>query len=138
VAVGGGGLIGGIAAWYAGRVPLISVEPEAAPTLAHAVAAGAPVDAPAGGVAADSLAPKRVGSFMFPIAQRHVSRNVLVTDDAIRESQRVLWKALRIVAEPGGAAAMAALLSRRFEVQRGQTIGVLLCGANTSVVSFPP
>jgi threonine dehydratase len=137
VAVGGGGLIGGIAAWYAGRVPLISVEPEEAPTLAHAVAAGTPVDAPAGGVAADSLAPRRVGSFMFPIAQRHVSRNVLVTDDAIRESQRALWKTLRIVAEPGGAAAMAALISRRFEVKRGQTIGVLLCGANTSAVSFP-
>jgi threonine dehydratase len=75
---------------------------------------------------------------MFPIAQRHVRESVLVTDDAIRESQRALWKTLRIVAEPGGAAAMAALLSRRFEVQRGQTIGVLLCGANTSVVSFPP
>jgi len=136
VAVGGGGLIGGIASWYAGRIPVIGVEPEAAPTLARALAAGEPVDAPAGGVAADSLAPRRVGSLMFPIAKRHVAESVLVTDDAIRDAQRVLWKALRIVAEPGGAAAMAALLSGRWKAKPGQTIGVLLCGANTTAVSF--
>ena len=136
VAVGGGGLIGGIASWFAGRIPVIGVEPEAAPTLARALAAGEPVDAPAGGVAADSLAPRRVGSLMFPIAQRHVA-SVLVTDDAIRESQRAIWKTLRIVAEPGGAAAMAALLSGRWKAKPGQTIGVLLCGANTTAVSFP-
>jgi threonine dehydratase len=136
VAVGGGGLIGGIAAWYSGRVPVVGVEPEAAPTLARALAAGEPVDAPAGGVAADSLAPRRVGSLMFPIAQRHVRESVLVTDDAIRESQRALWKTLRIVAEPGGAAALAALLSGRWSAPAGSTIGVLLCGANTTAVSF--
>ena len=136
VAVGGGGLIGGIAAWYGGRVPVIGVEPEAAPTLTRALAAGEPVDSPAGGVAADSLAPKRVGRLMFPIAQRHVAASVLVTNEAIRDAQRVLWKTLRIVAEPGGAAAMAALLSRRFEARAGQTVGVLLCGANTTAVTF--
>ena len=135
VAVGGGGLIGGIAGWYAGRVPVIGVEPEAAPTLTRALEAGQPVDAPAGGVAADSLAPKRVGSLMFPVAQKHV-RTVLVADDAIRESQRALWKALRVVAEPGGAAAMAALLSGRWKPQRGARVGVVLCGANTTAVSF--
>jgi threonine dehydratase len=102
------------------------------------MAAGEPVDAPAGGVAADSLAPRQVGKLMFPIAQRYVRDTVLVTDDAIRDSQRALWKVLRIVAEPGGAAAMAALLSRRFGVRKGQTIGVLLCGANTTAVSFQP
>jgi len=136
VAVGGGGLIGGIAAWYAGRVPVIGVEPEAAPTLTHALKAGAPVDAPAGGVAADSLAPKRVGTLMFPIAQRYIERTVLVTDDAIRDAQRALWKTLRIVAEPGGAAAIAALISGAYVPKAGQTIGVLLCGANTTAVEF--
>ena len=136
VAVGGGGLIGGMAAWYAGRLPLIGVEPEAAPTLTRALEAGAPVDAPAGGIAADSLAPKRVGALMFPIAQRYVERTVLVTDDAIREAQRALWKTLRIVAEPGGAAALAALMSRAWTPQPGQSVGVLLCGANTTAVEF--
>ncbi len=135
VAVGGGGLIGGIAAWYAGRVPVIGVEPEEAPTLARALAAGEPVDAPAGGVAADSLAPRRVGSLMFPIAQRYV-QSVLVTDDAIRDAQRALWKTLRIVAEPGGSAALAALISGRWRAPAGSTVGVLLCGANTTAVSF--
>ncbi|MCI0352737.1 MAG: serine/threonine dehydratase, partial [Acidobacteriales bacterium] len=83
VAVGGGGLIGGIAAWHAGAVKIIGVEPEAAPTLACALRAGRPVDAPAGGVAADSLAPKRVGEIMFPIAQQHVAEVLLVSDNAI-------------------------------------------------------
>ena len=136
VAVGGGGLIGGIAAWYAGRVPVIGVEPEEAPTLTRALAAGEPVDSPAGGVAADSLAPKRVGTMMFPIAQQHVARTVLVTDDAIRDAQRALWKTLRIVAEPGGAAALASLTSGAWKPQPGQTVGVLLCGANTTAVDF--
>jgi len=136
VAVGGGGLIGGIAAWFAGRTPIVAVEPEEAPTLARALAAGEPVDAPAGGVAADSLAPRRVGTLMYPFARRYVAESVLVTDDAIRDSQRVLWKALRIVVEPGGAAATAALISGRWKAQAGQTIGVLLCGANTTAVSF--
>jgi threonine dehydratase len=134
VAVGGGGLVGGIAAWYAGRVAVIGVEPEEAPTLTHALAAGEPVDAPAGGVAADSLAPRRVGSLMFPIAQRHMAGTVLVGDEAIREAQRLLWKVLRIVVEPGGAAALAALTSGALEPKAGETVGVLLCGANTSAV----
>jgi threonine dehydratase len=136
VAVGGGGLIGGIAAWYAGRVPIVGVEPEAAPTLTFALREGRPVDSPAGGIAADSLAPKQVGGLMFPIAQRHLAGTVLVDDDAIRDAQRALWKTLRIVAEPGGATAMAALLSRRHAVKPGGTIGVVLCGANTTAVKF--
>ena len=136
VAVGGGGLVGGIAAWYRGRVPVIGVEPAAAPTLTRALAAGEPVDSPAGGIAADSLAPKRVGALMFPIAQRHVAATVLVEDDAIRGAQRALWKTLRIVAEPGGAAALAALLSGAWKAHPGQAIGVVLCGANTTAVEF--
>ncbi len=136
VAVGGGGLIAGIAAWYGGTIPLIGVEPEAAPTLTRALEAGHPVDAPAGGIAADSLAPRRVGELVFPIAQRHVTRTALVTDDAIRDAQRILWKTLRIVAEPGGAAALAALTSGAWKAKPGETIGVLLCGANTTAVDF--
>ncbi|MGE5095809.1 MAG: threonine/serine dehydratase [Betaproteobacteria bacterium] len=136
VAVGGGGLAGGIAAWYAGRIPVIGVEPEQAPTLTRALAAGEPVDSPAGGIAADSLAPRRVGSLMFPIAQRFMAGTVLVTDEAIREAQRLLWKTLRIVAEPGGAAALAALTSGAWKPTRRGTVGVLLCGANTNAVEF--
>ena len=109
VAVGGGGLIGGIAAWYESGVRVVGVEPETAPTLSRALAAGEPVDAPAGGIAADSLAPRRVGALPFAVAQRHVERVVLVPDEAIRLAQLLLWETCRIVAEPGGAAALAAL-----------------------------
>ena len=130
VAVGGGGLIGGIAAWYAGRIKMIGVEPEAAPTLTSALAAGHPVDAEAGGIAADSLAPKRAGELMFPIAQAFVERVVLVTDAAILEAQAALWERLRVAAEPGGAAAFAALLSRRYQPAMGERVGVLVCGGN--------
>ena len=136
VAVGGGGLIGGIAAWFRGRIKLVSVEPEAAPTLAKAMAAGRPVDAEAGGVAADSLAPRRVGELMFPLAQSFVSETILVADDAIRDAQQALWQNLRIAAEPGGAAAFAALLSRRYLPTPGERVGVLVCGGNTSAVNF--
>ena len=136
VPVGGGGLIGGIAAWYAGRLKVIGVEPEASPTLERALAAGRPVDAEAGGIAADSLAPRRVGELMFPIAQRHVAGVVLVTDDAIRQAQKALWSTLRIVAEPGGAAAFAALLSGRYRPQAGERVGVLISGGNTTAVDF--
>jgi threonine dehydratase len=133
VAVGGGGLLGGIAAWYAGRIRLIGVEPDEAPTLTAALAAGRPVDARAGGIAADSLAPKRVGELMFPIAQRHVDRVVLVSDDEIQAAQRMLWDRLRIVTEPGGAAAFAALLSARYQPSPSERVGVLLCGGNITV-----
>jgi threonine dehydratase len=136
VAVGGGGLIGGIAAWYGDRIRLIAVEPELSPTLHMALAAGAPVDAPAGGIAADSLAPKRVGAKMFPFARDYVERSILVTDDEIRTAQLSLWEQLRIVAEPGGSAALAAVLSGKYRPQPDERIGVLLCGANTTAVQF--
>jgi threonine dehydratase len=136
VAVGGGGLVGGMAAWYAGRAKVIGVEPEAAPTLTDALKAGRPVDSPAGGIAADSLAPKRVGELMFPIAERHVDRVLLVSDPEIQQAQEALWKVLRIVVEPGGAAAFAALLARRYEPRSGERVGVLLCGGNTTAVDF--
>jgi threonine dehydratase len=136
VAVGGGGLIGGIAAWFAGRVKVVAVEPEGAPTLNAALAAGRPVDAEAGSVAADSLAPRQVGRLMFPIAQAHVARSVLVSDEDILKAQAALWDAARIVAEPGGAAAFAALLSGRYAPRPGERVGVVVCGANTTAVKF--
>lgn len=136
VAVGGGGLLGGIAAWYAGRIKIVGVEPEAAPTLTRALAAGHPVDAEAGGIAADSLAPKRVGGLMFPLAQSYVDRVLLVSDDAIQSAQETLWNVLRVAAEPGGAAALAALLTGRYQAKPGEHVGVLVCGGNTSAVDF--
>lgn len=187
VAVGGGGLIGGIAAWYgpalessgrgaraagggdrdasyggaeaghahagksaarrgprgeagaeagagAGgdrRVRIVGVEPERAPTLARALEAGAPVDVEVGGIAADSLGARRVGALAFALARRYVERVVLVPDGAIREAQRALWEAARVVAEPGGAAALAALLSGAYRPAPGERVGVLVCGGNT-------
>ena len=136
VAVGGGGLIGGIAAWFRGKVKIVAVEPERAPTLHRALAAGEPVDAPAEGIAADLLAPKRVGKLMFPIAAAFVERSVLVTDDDIRTAQLALWDKVRIVAEPGGAAAFAALLSGRYSPGPDERVAVLVCGANTTAVKF--
>lgn len=139
VAVGGGGLIAGISAWYAGTVKVIGVEPENAPTLTAALAAGRPVDAPASmtGIAADSLAPSRVGELVFPLAQRFVDHVVLVTDDEIRTAQETLWREVQVVAEPGGATAFAALLSGRYVPAAGERVGVLICGANTTAVNFP-
>jgi threonine dehydratase len=136
VAVGGGGLIGGVAAWYCSRIEIVGVEPEAAPTLTRALKAGRPVDAEAGGIAADSLAPKRVGELMFPIARAHVKNVLLVSDEAIRDAQKVLWNVLRVVAEPGGAAAFAALLSRRYQPYPGEHVGVVICGGNSTAVDF--
>jgi threonine dehydratase len=136
VAVGGGGLIGGIASWYAGRIKIVAVESDGAPTLHRAFAAGEPVDAEAGGIAADSLAPKRVGGLMFPIAQKYVQPPVLVSDDDIRAAQKALWNGLRIVAEPGGVAAFAAILSGRYVPAPDERVTVLVCGANTTAVDF--
>ena len=138
VAVGGGGLIGGVASWYENRVKMIAVEPFAAPTLERALSAGRPVDAPAGGIAADSLAPRQVGQQMFPIAQKYVREVVLVTDEEILEAQRKLWESVRVMAEPGGAAAFAALLTRRYKPEPGERVGVIVCGGNTDKVNLNP
>ncbi|QKC88510.1 threonine/serine dehydratase [Mesorhizobium sp. NZP2234] len=136
VAVGGGGLIGGIAAWYAGRIRIVAVEPEGAPTLHRAFEAGHPVDAPAEGIAADSLAPKRVGEMMFPIAEAFVERSILVSDDDIIAAQKALWNRVRIISEPGGAAAFAAVVSGRYAPAPGERVAVLVCGANANPANF--
>ena len=136
VAVGGGGLIGGIAAWYRSKVKIVGVEPHGAPTLTAARKAGRPVDAETGSIAADSLAPRRVGELMFPIAQAHVHDVVLVSDAGIRSAQEALWSSLRVVAEPGGAAALAALLEGGYRPARDERMGVLISGGNTTAVNF--
>jgi threonine dehydratase len=134
VAVGGGGLIGGVAAWFGDQhMRVIGVEPVAAATLTAALKAGRPVDAPAGGVAADSLAPRRVGELMFPIAQKHVDRVLLVEDQDIIRAQAVLWDTFRLAVEPGGAAAFAALLAGRYTPEPDEHVAVILCGANTQL-----
>lgn len=136
VAVGGGGLIGGIAAWHrASGVTLVAVEPEGCPCLHDALAAGRPVPADVGGIAADSLGARQAGGLMFPIAaELHAAGRlspVLVKDESIRAAQRALWENARLVAEPGGATALAALLSGAWVPPPGAKIGVLVCGANT-------
>jgi len=137
IAVGGGGLIGGVAAWYQDRVRIISVEPERAPSLQKALGAGHPVDVETGGVASDSLGARRVGELMFPIAQKFVSESLLVSDEQILEAQRALWQQLRLIAEPGGATAFAALLSGVYKPRPGERVGVVLCGSNADLEKFP-
>jgi threonine dehydratase len=136
IAVGGGGLIAGLASWYSGRARLIGVEPEAIPTLHAALAAGAPVDVAVGGIAADSLGARRIGDAVFPITSAHVDEVILVPDEAIRAAQIALWETLRIAVEPGGAAAFAALQCGRFKPRKGERVGIILCGANTGAVDF--
>ncbi|HET6843246.1 MAG TPA: threonine/serine dehydratase [Candidatus Angelobacter sp.] len=139
IAVGGGGLIGGVAAWYGQRkkIRIIGVEPETAPTLAKALEAKRPVEIkPGKGIASDSLASRRAGEQMFPIAQKYVNRVILVTDESIWQAQEALWAVLRVAAEPGGVAAFAALLSRQYVPEPGERVGVVICGGNTTAVNF--
>jgi threonine dehydratase len=131
VATGGGGLIGGVAAWYAGSAAVISVEPETCPTLHTALRTGEPVDVAVSGLAADSLGARRCGSLMFGVAQHYVTESVLVADEAILTAQRMLWDRFRLIAEPGGATAAAALLSGAWVPPAGARVGVVVCGANT-------
>lgn len=136
VSVGGGGLIGGIAAYYGGAVKIVGVEPEQAPTFERAVAASKPVDVDVAGLAADSLGARRLGALAFPILTQFGVEALLVTDAEIAAAQEALWDVLRVVVEPGGAAAFAALLSGRYQPRAGERVAVLLCGANTDAVHF--
>lgn len=130
MAAGGGGFIGGAAAWWEGSVELVSVEPEGAPTVSAALQAGRPVAVEVSSLAADSLGSKTVGHYPFEAISRGVTQSVLVSDDAIREAQRYLWDETRLIAEPGGAAALAGLLGGAFEPQRPGEVVVVVCGAN--------
>ena len=136
IAVGGGGLIGGVAGYLADRAKVIAVEPENSCALHTALKNGKPVDVAVSGLAADSLGARRVGDLMFPVAKDHVDNAVLVNDGAIAQAQRQLWEKLRLAVEPGGAAAFAALLSGRFQPSEGESVCVVVCGANTDAVCF--
>jgi threonine dehydratase len=135
VPVGGGGLIGGIAAYLAKDVRVIGVEPDGAPTLFRAREQGHPVEAPAGSIAADALAPRRIGELVFPITQAYVDRVILVGDDAIRAAQSRLWQAFRIAAEPAASVGVAALLSGAYRPGPGERVAVVISGAN---LPLPP
>ncbi len=136
VAVGGGGLIAGIAAWFAGSVNVVGVEPQGSRALHAALEAHAPVDVTVKSLAADLLGAKRVGQLNFEIAQHFVSKVVLVTDTAIAEAQRRLWADVSVVAEPGGAAAFAAIASGAYRPERDERIGILVCGANVDLAAL--
>jgi threonine dehydratase len=132
VPVGGGGLIAGVASWFAGSARIIGVEPDGAPTLSYARRAGQPVDAPAGSIAADALAPRQVGRLVFPITQAFVDDVVLVTDEAISQAQLTLWETLRVAAEPAASVGVAALLSGMYKPSDGERVAVVISGANMS------
>jgi threonine dehydratase len=133
VAVGGGGLLAGTCAWYGGRVHIVAVEPEGAPTLDWALRAGGPVDAPTGSIASDALAAGAVGALVYPIVASCVRSVTLVSDDEIRAAREALWQRARIVVEPAGATAFAALLSKKYLPAPGEKVAVLVSGGNTIV-----
>lgn len=130
VSVGGGGLAGGIAAWFAGRTRMVALEPERAPTLHAALAAGAPVDVEVSGIAADALGARRIGALAWEVAQRHPMSSLVLRDDDIVDAQRWLWQALKLAVEPAAALPLAALRSGAWQAQAGQRICLVLCGAN--------
>ncbi len=136
MAVGGGGLIGGAAAWYRGSVKLIGVETEKCATMQKALTAGKPVTITASGIAADSLGAARIGSLSFPLARQFVDHVCLVDDDDILVAQKWLWENVRILSEPGGAAAFAAILSGKYTPQPLERLGIIICGANSSAVTL--
>ena len=130
IAVGGGGLIGGVASWLNGKATAVAVEPERAATLHTALRAGPEAEVEVGGIAANSLGARRIGRLCYDIARAQGIESVLVTDDAIAEAQRRLWDGVRIAAEPGGAAALAALISGAWSPPSGANVGVVICGGN--------
>jgi len=136
VAVGGGGFIGGIAAWFSGKAKIVAVEPTQCPTLNRALLARAPVDVETGGIGADSLGCKRIGDVPFSVLRSAVSDSVLVSDDQIRDAQRMLWDKLRIASEPGGATAFAALLSGAYVPTAREKVAVVICGGNVDPAVF--
>lgn len=136
VAVGGGGLIGGIAAWYQSKVKVVGVEPQTCNTLHTAMAAGERVQVKPSGLATDSLGASMVGKLMFDIARHHIAEVTLVSDDDIRDAQRHVWREMQLVTEPGGAAAFAALLSGAYRPEKDERVGVVVCGANTAMDVF--
>ena len=135
VSVGGGGLIGGIAAWFETRSRVVALEPELAPTLYAARAAGQPVDVAVSGIAADSLGARRIGDICWEVTQRHVRDSLVLPDDAIRDAQRWLWKEMKLLVEPAAALGLAALQTGAYTTRPGERVAMILCGANVDPAS---
>ena len=136
VSVGGGGLIAGIAAWFAGRCRVVALEPELAPTLHRAREAGRPVDVAVSGIAADALGARRIGSIAWHLTQRHVAQAVLLDDAAIRAAQRFLWTELKLAVEPAAALPLAALQTGAIRPRAGEALCLIVCGANLDVATL--
>lgn len=130
VSVGGGGLIAGIAAWFESRARVVALEPELAPTLHHARAAGEPVDVAVGGVAADSLGAKRIGAISWEVTQQHVKDSLLLPDAAIRDAQQWLWQQMKLAVEPAAALGLAALQTGIYTPRADEKLCLVICGAN--------
>ncbi|MCC5978333.1 MAG: threonine/serine dehydratase [Salinarimonas sp.] len=133
VAAGGGGLVSGIGAFFRGRIKVVAVEPAGSCALHAALEAGGPVDVEVHSVAADSLGARNTGALVHEICRAAIDHVALVSDDAIVEAQRQLWRDWRIATEPGGAAALGALISGVYRPQPGERVGVLVCGANVDL-----
>ena len=136
VAVGGGGLISGVASWFEGRVKLVGVEPEGSRAMDAALRAGGPVEVPIQSIAADSLGARQIGALAYAICKSRVEGVALVRDAEIVEAQRQLWRDYSLIAEPGGAAAFAALFSGAYVPGAGERVGVLICGSNANLGVF--
>ena len=136
VSVGGGGLIGGICAWFGGRCTIDALEPELAPTLHQARASGRPVDVEVSGIAADSLGARRIGAIAWPLTQRHVSASHRLGDAAIRSAQETMWRELRLAVEPAAALPLAALTTGAVAPRRGEKVLLVVCGANVDVATL--
>lgn len=136
VAVGGGGLLSGLLAWWGKRVRVIAVESAGCPTLHNALAAGHPVDVAVSGLVADSLGARRIGAIGWQLVRQYPVTSLLVGDNAIRAAQRALWRDVRVVAEPGGATALAALHSGAWQPAPGERVGVIVCGGNADLAAL--
>lgn len=137
VSVGGGGLIAGIASWYADTTTrVIALEPNQAPTLHAARAAGEPVDVSVSGIAADALGAKRIGSISWPITQQHVQSSLLLSDQAILDAQLWLWQHLQIAAEASASLGLAALQTGAYHPKKNETIALVVCGANLDLAAL--
>lgn len=133
VAVGGGGLISGLASWFGKRIKIIAVEPEQSCALHQAIDKDEPVDVEVGGVAADSLGAKRIGATGFEILQSKLHESVVVTDEAILRAQATLWHDYHLATEAGGATAFAALQSGVYSPSKGEKVAIVLCGSNVEL-----
>ncbi len=136
IAVGGGGLIGGMAAWFSGKTKVVAVEPQGCPTLHEALKAGHPVECAVNSIAADSLGASKIGELGFQVAQRYVGASLLIPDADIISAQKWAWQQLHLATEPGGAIALAAILFGHYTPQPNERVGVLMCGANVNLASL--